>query len=277
MQANIPSMLPTKVYSCPDNRAVKIASGCDHVTVLTEDGSILTFGCAEQGQLGRVHEVFSARGGRKGIQLLLEPQQVRFRKPKPKFTDVFCGSYHTFGLTENGIYTWGLNNYGQIGTNDTISRFQPEKLPADWIAATDVKKANHALSSSTAGKGLEGMVMSGGQHHTVICHQGMVYVMGRREYGRLGLGESNSEEPSTPRKVPELEKSVQIAAGTVCSFALNESGDLYSWGMGTNLQLGTGQEEDLWKPGKVKAKKLEGKRVVCVSAGGQHTGLLATN
>lgn len=270
-------MLPIKTYSCPDNRAIKIASGCSHVVVLTEDGSIVTFGCAEQGQLGRVHEAFSARGGRKGVKLLLEPQQVRFRKPKPKFTDVFCGSYHTFALAEDGLYTWGLNNYGQIGTNDTVSRFQPEKLPADWISATDVKenrKANHTPSSNNE-KIFDGVIISGGQHHTVFCHQGMVYVMGRREYGRLGLGESNSEEPSTPRKVPELEKVVQIAAGNVCSFAVNDSGDLYSWGMGTNLQLGTGQEEDLWKPGKVKGKKLDGKRVVCVSAGGQHTGILA--
>ena len=249
------------------------------MVVLTQNGNVFTFGCAEQGQLGRVHEAFSSRGGRKGLQLLLEPQMVRFRKPRnsslPKFTDVFCGSYHTFALTEDGaVYTWGLNNYGQLGTKDTVSRFQPVKLPANWINVDHTKENNQGNLAPVVGKGLEGVVITGGQHHTVLCYKGSVYVMGRREYGRLGLGESNSEEPSTPRHVPQLTNIVDVAAGSICSFAVSNSGEAFSWGMGTNLQLGSGQEDDQWTPEKVTAKKLEGKRVMCVSAGGQHTALL---
>ena len=45
----------------------KIASGADHLVCLTVDGRIFTSGCAEQGQLGRVPEMFSDRGGRKGF------------------------------------------------------------------------------------------------------------------------------------------------------------------------------------------------------------------
>ena len=40
-------------------------TGSDHLTLLTEHGDIYTLGCAEQGQLGRVPECFSSRGGRK--------------------------------------------------------------------------------------------------------------------------------------------------------------------------------------------------------------------
>ena len=46
--------------------------------------------------------------------------------------------------------------------------------------------------------------------------------------------------------------------------------------MGTSLQLGTGQEDDIWKPVKVAGKKIENRRILTVSAGGQHTALLVS-
>lgn len=45
--------------------------------------------------------------------------------------------------------------------------------------------------------------------------------------------------------------------------------------MGTNGQLGTGDEDDLYEPKEVKGKQLESRKVVQVSGGGQHTVLLA--
>ena len=54
----------------------KISSGSDHVALLTTAGELYTLGCGEQGQLGRVGERFTARGGRRGIALLLEPDRV---------------------------------------------------------------------------------------------------------------------------------------------------------------------------------------------------------
>lgn len=55
---------------------VRVASGSDHVALLTADGELFTVGCAEQGQLGRVGERFVARGGRRGVGVLLNPEQV---------------------------------------------------------------------------------------------------------------------------------------------------------------------------------------------------------
>lgn len=54
------------------------------------------------------------------------------------------------------------------------------------------------------------------------------------------------------------------------------TGDLYSWGMGSSGQLGTGEEEDVEIPTLVKGKQLEGKTVIRVAGGGQHTLSLAT-
>lgn len=51
-------------------------------------------------------------------------------------------------------------------------------------------------------------------------------------------------------------------------------GAVYAWGMGTNLQLGTGEEEDEWSPVKMTGKQLENRAVLMASSGGQHTALL---
>ena len=87
-------------------------AGSDHLILLTEHGDIYTLGCAEQGQLGRVPECFSSRGGQKGTSLLLRPDIVRFRVKKgagkPKFSDVFCGPYHTFAATQRGEVCIGV-------------------------------------------------------------------------------------------------------------------------------------------------------------------------
>lgn len=61
--------------------------------------------------------------------------------------------------------------------------------------------------------------------------------------------------------------------GDSCPF-LFLVGRVFAWGMGTNFQLGTGQEEDAWSPVEMTGKQLENRVVLSVSSGGQHTVLL---
>lgn len=74
--------------------------------------------------------------------------------------------------------------------------------------------------------------------------------------------------------------SVSLAAFVVFSklltcFSLTFiPGSVYAWGMGTNLQLGTGEEDDEWSPVKMTGKQLENRAVLMASSGGQHTALL---
>lgn len=54
------------------------------------------------------------------------------------------------------------------------------------------------------------------------------------------------------------------------------TGEVYACGMGSNLQLGNGDEdEDLHVPTKIISKQLETKKALKVAAGGQHTIILA--
>ncbi|XP_040021975.1 regulator of chromosome condensation [Gasterosteus aculeatus] len=235
---------------------VKIASGNDHLVLLTLEGNLYTSGTAEQGQLGRVPEHFSDRGGRKGLGRLLVPQMVKI-KGKIHFVDAFCGAYFTFAVSKEGpVYGFGLSNYHQLGTKSTKMCFVPVKLTC-------------FKNSTTCW-----LDFSGGQHHTLCLDaDGQVYSLGRAEYGRLGLGQG-AEEKCEPTPVTGIEPASGLACGASVSYAVTREGSVYAWGMGTNLQLGTGEEDDEWSPVKMTGKQLENRVVLSASSGGQHTALL---
>lgn len=59
---------PVAICSCSSfNVCVSAPQGNDHVALVTREGHLYTFGTGEQGQLGRVSEFFSNRGGRHGL------------------------------------------------------------------------------------------------------------------------------------------------------------------------------------------------------------------
>ncbi|XP_035528821.1 regulator of chromosome condensation [Morone saxatilis] len=254
LESNKTSTVPVKVPMTEP--VVKIASGNDHLILVTVQGNLYSSGTGEQGQLGRVPELFSNRGGRKGLSRLLEPQIVKV-KGKVHFIDAFCGAYFTFAVSKEGhIYGFGLTNYHQLGTKSTKMCFFPVRLTC--------------FKNSTT----SWVDFSGGQHHTLCLDaEGHVYSLGRAEYGRLGLGEG-AEEKSEPTPVMGIEAASSVACGASVSFAVTREGSVYAWGMGTNLQLGTGEEDDEWSPVKVTGKQLENRVVLMASSGGQHTVLL---
>jgi len=240
----------------------KISSGSDHVVLLTTEGALYTLGCAEQGQLGRVGERFTNRGGRRGVALLLEPDRVHSKNRRAVFTDIWAGSYDTLAQTDKDeVLACGLNNYSQLGIERGMMFYtltKSEGLSKKWAQ------------------------VSFGQHHALCLDQeGKVYAIGRADYGRLGLGKEatndGKDDAKEPTLVPALadKKCVEVSCGTCVSFAVTDDGECYSWGMGTNGQLGHAGEDDAWEPAPMAGKQLETRAVVGISGGGQHTVMIA--
>ena len=253
-KCNAPVRVPMK------EPVVKVASGDDHLVLLTHGGNLYTAGCAEKGQLGRVKDMFTDRGGRRGLDLLLIPQQVVI-KGKVQFTDAFCGENSTFAVSKDGsVYVFGLSNHHQLGTTGT--RYFP------------VKAACFGNSNAAW------VEFSGGEEHSLcLDSEGKVYSLGSGHYGRLGLGEEAAQR-GEPSHVPGMEPAKAVSCGSRVSFAVTRTGSVYAWGMGTNLQLGNGERngeaKDEWSPVKMSGKQLENCTVLAASGGGQHTVLLVT-
>lgn len=79
---------------------------------------------------------------------------------------------------------------------------------------------------STTFNGKEWQVISSGQHHSIaLDSDGQVFVLGRKEYGRLGLGKDCSDVKQLTRVViGDGEIINDVAAGSAQSFAVTESG-----------------------------------------------------
>ncbi|KAM3968712.1 LOW QUALITY PROTEIN: regulator of chromosome condensation 1 [Aphomia sociella] len=232
--------------------AAAIASGGDHLVVLSTSGAVYTMGCGEQGQLGRLSQRSASRDARQGFSALLVPSKVTLKGGASK---VWAGYHATFALNaaNEKLFAWGLNNYGQLG-----------------ISGEKRRSALFAPAECDLLPGGSWRTLAAGQHHTLALEtRGRLLAVGRCEYGRLGLGDRVGDA-ETPEPVPKLEnkKCVSIAAGTSNSFAVTDTGEAYAWGMGSEGQLGTGACSDANEPAHVHDSALR------VSAGGQHTVLL---
>ncbi|KAG8576379.1 hypothetical protein GDO81_009838 [Engystomops pustulosus] len=150
------------------------------------------------------------------------------------------------------VYVWGSNSSHQLveGTQEKI--LQPKLAPCFSDAQT----------------------IEAGQYCTfVIATDGSVRACGKGSYGRLGLGDSNNQ--STLKKLTfEPHRSIKKVSSSKGSdghtLAFTSEGEVFSWGDGDYGKLGHGNSSTQKYP-KLIQGTLQGKVVVCVSAGYRHS------
>lgn len=237
---------------------VQLVAGSNHVVMLTAQGHVYTAGNGEQGQLGRVAEMFSQRGGRRGLEYLLTADRVYLggRNRRLLFDRVWAGTFcSALRAVDSGqVFLFGLNNYCQLA-------LETKELIV-WTPT---------LSRAFSQIKVEQFV--GSLHHSIVRDScGAVYTLGRYEDGRLGVPDLTCDLQQ-PTVVPALAGVVccNVSASGYVSMAVSTAGDLYTWGMGTTGQLGHGDDEDRTQPATVQGKHIKDKKVLMVSAGGTHT------
>lgn len=116
---------------------------------------------------------------------------------------------------EGGLWTWGLNNAGDVGDGSTAPRCTPAQV-----------------------EGLPEIVAfsAGGEHVLALDADGVVWAWGDNSQGQLGQGDT--ADALLPVRVSDLPTIVEIAAGYRHSVALDEDGAVWLWGDNTYGQLG---------------------------------------
>jgi len=239
----------------------QIASGNDHFMMLSRDGKVYSIGAAENGQLGRIGHWWCDRanitGKKKGLMLV--PLQVNFPRRKggkPKIVQIFCGDLNSYALSNEGeVYVWGLNNYNQLG-----------------VAGTETSLYMPVLSQQLSLRNIT-CIVAGKDHTAFLTEEGRVYSLGYGQDGRLGQGKE-VEHTDTPGLVPNVRDVVQLSSRGRLTYALDKEGVAWAWGPGTHYQLTDKEGDDHWEPLRMTGKQLEDRKVVSVSAGGQHGCLI---
>ncbi len=160
-----------------------------------------------------------------------------------------AGAFHTCALTNDGVYCWGDNSAGELGT------------------ALD----GGGLATPVAGLG-SAERLAGGDLFACAVAQGAAYCWGDDSSGMLGDDGGAGDFSAAPVPVLGLDAGVQaIAAGSVHACAI-VNGGVECWGNNKYGQLGDDTTVNHWTPAPVAGLS---SGVEAIAAGSNHTCALA--
>lgn len=197
----------TKVTANINNDVKQVACGSSHTIILKKDGSIWSCGGNGNGQLGLGSKTDKNTFTKVNTNINNDVKQIA------------CGEYHTFIFKNDGsAWCCGLNNYGQLGLNDTTNR-----STFTQVNINNVKQ-----------------IVCGNYHTIILKNDGSIWSCGYNGSGQLGLG--NTANKSTFTKVTtNVNNDVkQIACGQNCTFILKTNGSVWACGYNSYGQLGLG-------------------------------------
>jgi len=212
-----------------------IASGTNHVLALKNDGTVWAWGYNNYGQLGDNTQITRYTP----VQVLSEDAN----SPLQDIIYIAAGTNYSVAVNKKGeVWTWGQNDYGQLGDGTKTAKYTPVRV-----------KAN-----------LSGIIkVACGIRHTVALKaDGSVYTWGDNANGQLS--DNTNSQRLIPVKVLEtadtyLSDAISISASSYSTHILKSNGTVISSGLGTSGQLGNN--------GKVNTKL----PVTAVGVGGTDT------
>ena len=178
--------------------------------VLAEDGTVVTFGENERGQLGHSHDA----------QLMATPLEVGL---PDQISSISAGEKHSLLLSTSGeVWAFGSNDCGQLGTGDK------QQDPLD-----PGRNVNPRIIQSLRGVKII-QVEAGATHSLALDSEGGVWSWGQSAFGALGHGNEMVQRVEwTPRKIRALENvRVKLLARSslFSSGCVDVRGRAYSWG-----------------------------------------------
>ena len=125
------------------------------------------------------------------------PQAIPVLQGKQIVTAAACG-YHSMAVTSDGeLYTWGLNNYGQLGQSSHKDQTM-SKIP-------QLVQLTKGAESGSRKKKVKSCAC-GSWHSVAVTTEGDLFSWGRCDMGQLGLGTKcgKAGHVDIPEKVRDL-------------------------------------------------------------------------
>ena len=213
----------------------QVSLGGFHSAAIGSDGNLYTWGYNKYGQLGNGTTTNQNR-----------PAQIDKPQGAPEgFTWKLAslGEHHSAAIGSDGnLYTWGNNQYGQLGNGTTTNQNTP-------ILVNKPQGAPEGFTWTQASLGDGDSAAFGSD--------GNLYVWGWNKYGELGDDTTTDRYTPTlvgkPQGAPDGFTWTQASLGWYHSAAIGSDGQLYTWGSNSNGQLGR-DPSNAWpssRPGSV--------------------------
>ena len=196
---------PVRVAGLPAVKA--IASAGDITCALTTSGNVYCWGVWAQPVIGAVTPPVP----------ILTPTLI---PGGHTFNSITAGYFFACGLDARGAaWCWGNNEFGQLGTGDTLPRTTPRAVAF-----------GQPLTAISAGL----------DHVCGLSAAGAAYCWGRNNIGQLGIGSFSDWPQTTPVAVTGGLAFTRISGGDWYTCALTAAGKAYCWGDSEAGKLGNG-------------------------------------
>lgn len=215
-------------------KVVSLACSGSHCVAITNQGTVYSWGSQALGRPG-------PDGTPRQIVGLEGVKQVA------------CGRAHSLAVTAGGLYAWGKGYEGALGTGLTVDHVEPILISVP----------NTTIVQVAAGNGFS----------VLLSDKGEVFTCGIGEFGQTAQGSSKERYTRVPTLVRSLnsKKVIHVAAGTFHAACCTEDGEVYTWGLGLDGQIGNGSASlHNTTPQHVNGI-LKGQKVCEVSCGTGHT------
>jgi alpha-tubulin suppressor-like RCC1 family protein len=192
--------LPVQIGT--NNDWVTVSAGTIHSLAVKTNGTLWSWGNGQFGQLG--NGLFNSA-----------TWTVTQVGTANDWLSVSAGNRFSLAIKTTGtLWSWGLNNVGQLGINTIIN----QNLPVQVGTAANWSKID-----------------AGDQHSLAIDNTGFMYAWGANTFGQFGNGSNTSS--LFPILVSSSNNWAEVSAGFDHSMALDTTGILYTFGNNTNGQL----------------------------------------
>jgi len=267
------SVVPTPREVLTPHVFSEVACGTYHTIALSAHGELFTWGLGTDGRLGlgtqeAAYSVEQIRGVKawrttfhRGTEIVPVTSKSSVYNIEGVAMDkdmllnkIACGGAHSAVLLTNGsLFTWGDNQYGQVGIDTKTMGTCVDVIEPYMTRSLGTWEVSH---------------VSCGLEHTLAIAGGRLWAWGRGDKGQLGMGKS--KEALEPAMIQTLNDVVDASAGEDHSAAVLASGELYTWGNAECGKLGHGASmttASQYLPRQVKVND----RIEAVHCGSGHT------
>ena len=221
-----------------DNNVKMISSGLHTSMCLLDNGEIYAFGCNKD-----------VRIGLGSFQESFIPKKILLSR---KIIIISCGKKNSLAIDNQNIgYSTGFNKSGELGLGHA----------SNTENFTQIQGINNLAQ------------VSAGSISLYLTQTNQLFVSGK---GSLN-GCADAKNKLTPTQILINETIISISTGFIHSACVNDKGEVFTWGIGSDYQLGHGNKSNQQQPKKIENFSAFIKQVSCtVGEKHAHSGCVDT-
>ena len=186
----------------------QVSGGYSHTAAIKTDGTLWTWGRGSYGRLGN------------GVTTGNISTPVTTFAGGTNWKQVSSGGSHTAAIKTDGtLWTWGRNNFGQLG---------------NAVTTGNISTPVTTFSGGTNWK----QVSCGYNHTSAIKTDGTLWIWGRGDQGRLGNAVTTGSISTPITTFAGGTNWKQVSNSNTFTSAIKTDGTLWIWGFGADGRLG---------------------------------------